>query len=233
VTITANDGHGGVASATFPLTVVNVAPTVSPIVVASVVTPSGLQTTLTAAATDPSAADAAAGFVWQWKVDGAVEPGTGNVLGKTFSGCAPHIVSATATDKDGGVSLPRSTTVSGNYQAHFQEPLNEGVNNAVQKGRVVPVKVTVTCNGVAMTGLSPAIQLLTGDQTTGVESVTDYVDTTSASGADTTGVMRASGSSYIYNLQVPSTAAAGALFTIRVRPLAGGNDLRVVLTIRK
>ena len=77
--------------------------------------------------------------------------------------------------------------------------------------------IAVTCNGVAVTGLSPAIQLLAGDQTAGIESSTDYVHTASASNGDTTGIMRANGGGHIYNLRVPSTEAAGARFTIRVR----------------
>jgi hypothetical protein len=44
------------------------------------------------------------------------------------------------------------------------------------------------------------------------------VETLSVSAADTTGVMRAADTFYLYNLQVPSNATAGTLYTIRVRP---------------
>ncbi|HEX9330822.1 MAG TPA: hypothetical protein VF896_02965, partial [Anaerolineales bacterium] len=72
-----------------------------------------------------------------------------------------------------------------------------------------------------------------GDQTTGNETVADEVETLSSSAADTTGIMRTADSMYIYNLQVPSTASIGALYTIRVRPFGTGADMRIILKIRK
>jgi hypothetical protein len=120
-------------------------------------------------------------------------------------------------------------------EAHFRPPLDEGVYNTVQKGRVVPVKISIRCDGQDLSGLDPAIQLLKGDKTAGGESASDAIETFSSSAADTTGFMRAVDGGYIYNLQVPSNATAGELFTIRVRPFGDSNasDLRVVLKIRK
>jgi hypothetical protein len=107
------------------------------------------------------------------------------------------------------------------------------MQNLVQKGRVVPVKISIGCNGVPLTGLAPAIQLLFGDQTAGNETAADNVETLSSSAADTTGFMPPADSMYIYNLQVPSTASIGTLYTIRVRPFGTGADMRIILKIRK
>jgi hypothetical protein len=123
-----------------------------------------------------------------------------------------------------------------------QPPLRVGSENMVQKGQVVPVKITVTCDGQLASGLTPAIQLLKGDKTGSPDSISDWVVTESVSGADTTGVMREVDSMYIYNLRVPSSIGSTALtkgdeLTIRIRPLAPGNTVSgltdIVLQIRK
>lgn len=218
VTISATDGKVVTpVTTTFSLTVNNVAPTI-----ASLTGPrqalTGATFTLTATATDPSTVDTAAGFAWNWSLGVA----TGNTDAVTPTSCGSQMVSVTAADKDGGVSAPATTTVAV-YEAHFREPLNEGVYNTVQKGRVVPVKIVVGCNGATLTGLSPAIQLLKGDATAGSEAGTDPVETLSVSAADTTGFMRAVDGGYIYNLQVPSNATSGQVYTIRVRPFGDSN----------
>jgi hypothetical protein len=52
--------------------------------------------------------------------------------------------------------------------------------------------------------LTPAIRLVVGDQTPANETITDTITPNSSSSADTTGVMRSSGTdgSYIYNMIV-------------------------------
>jgi hypothetical protein len=123
-------------------------------------------------------------------------------------------------------------------EAHFLPPLNESMLNTVQKGRVIPVKITIVCGTTPVTGLTPGIQLLKGDVSPANESGVDPVETLSSSAADTTGLMRPIDGGYIYNLQVPSTTTvkAGDLFTIRVRPFAEANpsgSIYVVLKISK
>jgi hypothetical protein len=110
------------------------------------------------------------------------------------------------------------------------------VYNTVQKGSVVPVKISIGCGGQNLTDLNPAIQLLKGDKSDGTETASDAIEIFSSSAADTTGVMRAVDGGYIYNLQVPSSAVAGQLFTIRVRSFGDssmGASMYVVLKIRK
>jgi PKD domain len=213
----------------------NVEPTIQSISSSHSQTLTGTSVSFDAQTTDPSNADTNAGFTYAWSVDGVANSFTGNPLDHSFSGCGEHSVSATATDKDGGVSASVTSDVVSVSEAHFHPPLDEGVYNTVQKGRVVPVKISIGCEGQNLSGLNPAIQLLKGDKTAGGESASDAIETFSSSAADTTGLMRAVDGGYIYNLQVPSNAVAGELFTIRVRPFGDSNtsDMRVVLKIRK
>ena len=199
----------------------------------------GTQVTFTGSATDPSASDTTAGFKWQWSVDGGAYTAFGaagaNTFSTSFRRCGTHTVTAQAKDINDGVSAPFTSGSVSAYEAHFLAPLNEGLLNLVQKGKVVPVKISIGCNGVPLAGLAPAIQLYKGDQSAASETLSDPVETLSVSAADTTGIMRVADSMYIYNLQVPndSSATVGALYTIVVRPFGTGADLRVVLKIRK
>src|SRR6185437_5643416 len=217
----------------------NVAPTITAITGPAVVL-TGAPVTFTGAATDPSTVDTAAGFTWQWTVNGSVVAGqTTTTLTYTFAGCATaYTISATATDKDHGTSAPftLATTVTA-YDAHFLPPLTEGEQNVVQKGRVLPVKVTVGCGGSTQSGLTPAIQLFKGDVSPATESGATELPTDSVSAADTTGMMRAADGMYLYNLQVPSDAAAtsGTLYTVRVRPFGDSTpsaSVYIVLRIK-
>jgi hypothetical protein len=198
----------------------------------------GEKISFTGEAIDPSKADTSTGFSWRWSVGGDdFSPGS-NPFTTSFSTCGGHVVSATAEDKDGGVSEAASSGVVSAYEAHFRPPLDEGVYNTVEKGRVVPVKISIGCGGVSPE-LKPAIQLLKGDRTAGDENASDAVDTYSSSAADTTGVMRRVDGGYIYNLRVPTAYAdgtevkAGELLTVRVRPFGEGEaSMYVVLKIK-
>ena len=231
-TVTVSDGKGGTASTTYYLLVYNVAPTITALTAGPAV--AGQPVAFTATATDPSPDDMAAGLVWDWTVDGEWAGAQSSTFAASFTDCAAHTVTAQVLDKDSGMSEPVSVTVTG-VEARFLAPLEQGRYNAVRAGRVVPVQVAVGCGGVAQTGLAPAIQLLKGDASAGDESGTIPVETTSASAADTTGVMRPVEGGYLYNLQVPGDAKAGDLYTIRVRPFGDadqGAGITVVLAIK-
>jgi hypothetical protein len=195
----------------------------------------------TAEASDPAKADTDAGFSWEWAVDGGAYSSGSNPIEHAFSGCGGHTVSARAKDKDGGISESFKSGVVSAYEAHFRQPLDEGLINTVQKGRVVPVKISIGCETNDLKGLKPAIQLLKGDKTAGTENTSDEVETYSSSAADTTGIMREIGGGYIYNMQVPTKYAdgtgvkAGDKFTVRVRPFGDDNkeaSIHVVLEVR-
>src|SRR5205823_9933199 len=82
---------------------------------------------------------------------------------------------------------------------------NQPVTNKLKNGQVLPVKIQITdCNGVGQNNLSPAIRLGPGDQTSIPDDAVVTITPGSVSNADTTGVMRSSGSdgSYIYNMNV-------------------------------
>ena len=120
------------------------------------------------------------------------------------------------------------------YSGEVLRPLVAGSFNVVQKGQVVPVKVTVGCNAFT-SGLTPLISIRSGDYDPAVDpSDPSYDLPVSVSSADTAGTMREADGQYIYNLAVPSNATAGQLFTILVRPFGGSAPtLYAVLKIKK
>jgi hypothetical protein len=123
------------------------------------------------------------------------------------------------------------------YDGAFDPQLVDGSTNMVQKGQVVPVKISIGCGTTNLTNLTPHIQLLSGNVSPETESGSTTVTTTPVSAADTTQTMRPVDGGYIYNLQVPSKAAANQEFTIRVNPFGATADhtatgMYVVIKIR-
>jgi hypothetical protein len=221
VGVTATDDAGRQVGTVFDLHVTNVAPSVATLTASLSTALVGQPVTFAGTATDPSAADTAAGF--SWDVAGGVT--------QSFDTCGSHTVTATATDKDGGVSDAFTSAAVQVWEASFQAPLTAGARNVVKAGQVVPVKVSVGCHGATIAGLAPSIRLLTGD----VDPETKSDDPAlmvpaSVSSADTAGVMRPAAGGYLYNLKVPK-AAAGTKFTIRVSPVEGASA-QVVLEVR-
>jgi hypothetical protein len=236
IKVQVTDPEGLTATDEATVDVLNVPPTIQNIATSASQALTSKSVSFTATTRDPSTADTSAGFTYAWLVDGNADPFTANPLSTTFSDCGEHSVSATATDQDGGVSASVTSDVVSVQEAHFRPPLDEGVFNTVQKGRVVPVKISIGCAGQNLSGLQPAIQLLKGDKSDGSETGSDAIETFSSSAADTTGIMRAVDDGYIYNLQVPTNAVANDLYTVRVRPFGDGNpgsSMYVVLKIRK
>lgn len=239
VTLEASDKDGGTGSDSTSISASNVPPAVTSVAASGASAVTGAAVSFSGTATDPSSADAAAGLRWQWSIDGSAysAPSTSNVLSYAFTACGDHAVNARALDKDGGISAPVPASVVKAYDAHFQAPLNEGLFNTVQAGRVVPVKVSIGCGSTALAGMAPAIQLLKGNVSPANEVNADPVETLSASPADTTGLMRETSGFYLYNLLVPSDSSArpGALYTIRVRPFGDANAsaaIYIVLRIK-
>src|SRR5215204_4349381 len=197
--------------------------------------------TFTPTATDVSPSDLDAGFGWRWTIDGgAYDPVGGASNQLYFSTCGTHTVEAQASDKDGGVSAesPQATTSVSVYNGAFSPPLVDGTTNLVQKGQIVPVEISVGCGTTNLTNLTPHIQLLSGNVSPETEAGSTTVTTTSVLTADTTQTMRPVDGGYIYNLQVPSNAAANQKFTILVNPFGVTADhaatgMYVVIKIRK
>ena len=233
VKVQVTDDGGATAVAQATVTVANVAPTVASLTASPANTLTGQNVTLTGSATDPSGADTAAGFGWAFNTGSGFGAFGGNPLVTSFSSCGTHAVSVKARDKDGGVSAAFAGPTVHVYDGSVLAPLVTGAYNLVQRGRTVPVKITVGC-GAFLGGLHPAISLRAGDYDPAVDpGDPSYVVPDSSSAADTSGVMRESDQQYIYNLGVPSSAVSGQLFTILVRPFGGSSPtLTAVLKIK-
>jgi hypothetical protein len=177
-------------------------------------------------------------FTWQWSGGTSTDIDKNNSFVTKFSACGPQNVSATVTDKDGGTSA--AATLSNPVQAYngtFLPPLQVGKDNLVQKGQVVPVKISVVgCDGLNLAGLNPEIGLAKGDPTAGIDEP-DYIVPATVSAADTSGFMRPVSDGYIYNLQIPSdtTVKADDLYTIWVSPfgIASGQHMIIGVQIRE
>jgi hypothetical protein len=206
--------------------------------------------TFTGTATDVSPIDLSTGFGWRWGIDGGAYGPFGAVSANTFtvggadnqlyfSTCGTHTVRAQASDKEGGVSAesPQATQSVSVYNGAFSPPLVDGSTNMVQQGQVVPVEISIGCGTTNLTNLTPHIQLLSGNVSPESESGSTTVTTTSVLAADTGQTMRPVDGGYIYNLQVPSNAAANQEFTILVNPFGATADhaatgMYVVIKIR-
>ena len=98
------------------------------------------------------------------------------------------------------------------------------------------MKITVGCGGFT-SGLHPAISIRSGDYDPNVDpGDPSYTVPASGSAADTSGVMRevTADQQYVYNLAVPSSTSAGALYTVLIRPFGGSSPtLYAVLKIKK
>jgi PKD repeat protein len=115
VTLTADDGHGGLSTDTALVTVKNVAPTAAVSGPASGVR--GQARTFTFSATDPSPVDQAAGFTYavNWG-DGTSSTTTGSgsgvILTHVYTSAATFNVSVTATDGDGAQGAAAAALVA-------------------------------------------------------------------------------------------------------------------------
>jgi len=238
VTLSATDKDGGVGTDSKTINVTNVAPTITAVTPSPTGVLVGQNVIFTGTATDPSSADTASGLRWAWNGGVLFGVPNANTFTSSYGVCGTYTVSAQAMDKDGGVSAPFTSNAVTVWNGNFLEPLREGTANLVQKGRIVPVKISFGCGG-HRSGLAPAIQLLNGDfvDGAGTESPENDISTLSVSSADTTGVMREVDSKYIYNLAIPnnSTWGAGKPLTIRVSPFGIGTTpvMYILLEIRK
>ena len=177
-------------------------------------------------------------FTWQWSGGISTDTDKNSSFVTKFSACGPQNVKATVTDKDGGISA--EATLSNSVQAYngnFLPPSQTGKDNMVRKGQVVPVKISVTgCDGINLAGLSPYIQLFSGDPTVAINEA-DFIVPTASVSADTGQIMRPDVDGYIYNLKVPSDtkATVGAKYYIRVSPfgIVSGQHMIISIQIRK
>ena len=177
-------------------------------------------------------------FSWQWSGGISTDTDKNSSYVTKFTACGPQNVKATVTDEDGGISAEASLSNPVQaYNGNFLPPLQTGKDNLVRKGQVVPVKISIVgCNGINLAGLSPYIQLFSGDPTATINEA-DFIVPTASVSADTGQIMRPEVDGYIYNLRVPSDAKAtvGAKYYIRVSPfgVASGQHMIISIQIRK
>jgi VCBS repeat-containing protein len=248
VTVTDSGTTDGAAApktgtATVPVTVSNVAPTVP--APSLVVNPFTGVLTLSTTFTDPAGSNDS--YAGSFSVDGTTVAGTvsGMTLGTTVDlepGC--HTISATATVSDGdGGSTTSASGSSGSgvdvYAVSFQAPIRDDARNVAKYGNVVPVKVQVvsSCTGLPVTATPLSIQLVKGNVTDDVTvDDTNAALTESVSSADSGTQMRVADGKYIYNLSTKGLTV-GADYTVRIR--AGSSSttspiiLRALLSTRK
>jgi hypothetical protein len=185
-----------------------------------------MPSTFTTTFSDPGSDTWGAAFTWPdgSPLNQAINPfASGQSAGHTFTTAScTKTVAVTVSDDDGGSGSATATIRVGT--AAFLAPMtNQPVTNKLKNGQVLPVKIQITdCNGVAVTGLSPAIRLLDGDQTAAADDSTAVITPSSVSAADATGVMRADGSAYIYNMRI-NLAKLSADYTIVIYPF--GTDV--------
>ena len=117
ITITATDNVSATATVAFAFTVTNTAPTVA--ITAPATATTNVAANFTFTATDPSTPDQTAGFAWTLNYgDGTgaqtVTAGTASPLARTytFTTAGTFNVTATATDKDGGVSATATKAIT-------------------------------------------------------------------------------------------------------------------------
>ncbi|HYB96876.1 MAG TPA: Ig-like domain-containing protein, partial [Vicinamibacterales bacterium] len=109
VTITAKDKDGGVGTTSFPLTVVNVAPTASATNNGPVTR--GAPVTVTVTASDPAGASDPLRYEFDFDNDGIYEvgPQIGNTAQRSYTSLGSKTVAVRVTDGDGGATV--ATTV--------------------------------------------------------------------------------------------------------------------------
>ena len=234
VKVRVTDDAGLTSTAQATVTVANVAPTVTALAGNPLNGLVGQGVTFTGIATDPSTADTSAGFSWAFDTGNGFGAFGANGFAVSFPACGAYTVDAKARDKDLGVSAPLTSPTVHVYDGEILPPLTAGALNLVQRGQVVPVKMTVGCNGF-LSGLHPAIAIRAGDYDPNVDPTDpSYVVPDTASSADTSGVMREGNAQYMYNLGVPSNTSAGQLFTVLIRPFGGSvPTVYAVLKIRR
>jgi hypothetical protein len=246
ISVTVKDDDNGTGSGTSSVTVNNVAPTITGFTGTTsfagplVFMPSTFTTTFTDPGTDTFRAE----FTWG---DGSpvqsVAPfHSGDKVDHLYlTAICGRTVTVKVIDDDTG-SVQATTTVNIGTGGFLAPMTNQPVTNKLKNGQVLPVKIQLTdCTGAGVTGLTPAIRLVAGDQTSVFDDTSTTITPPSVSGADTDGWMRPSNpnGTYIYNMQV--NIPLNTDYTVVIYPMAtptplnlnGGYTLRHVIQATK
>ncbi len=218
VTVTVTDNDGGTDTATLQVPIANVPPTVTLGSLASsyATTPE----TLSASATDPSSADSAAGFAYDFTVTDpsgaatvlhvAATANNGSGVSATYTPATAgtYTVSVTATDKDNGISAP----ATGSFTALAPAPIVELTPT--------PADATVPESGTALQVDASWTDPLPADRSAPFSYVWDFGDGSALVSGKTadpdftsTSVTHQYANSGSYPLKLEVTNAAGAMGT--------------------
>jgi hypothetical protein len=107
----------------------------------------------------------------------------------------------------------------------FRQPLDANVDNLIQPGRTVPVKVRISCDNVFVADAAAVIDRIERIDGDGTPVANEVVEDSGTSNDDGN-VMRLAAASeeYIYNLSTMGWAeAAGARFRVVIRVTAAGH----------
>jgi hypothetical protein len=233
VTVKVTDKDNGFGSATFSVSVDNVAPTASnPLFVFDPVVGTA---TARFDYSDAGWLDTHLQSFFTWSIDGgstrvatitgadSTPPdATGNASDtrKLDPGCYSGLtITGTAKDDDGATSAPLAIPVSSSttvYGKTFKPPIIDNERNIAKYGNVVPVKVVLTnpCTDATVTDPVLYITLAEGVLDDAVEG--DNIVVESVSAADTGQRMRIVDGFYMYNLSTRSLKA-NTNYTIRIR----------------
>jgi hypothetical protein len=228
VTITADDGHGGVTSTSFALTVMNVAPTVNSVTVSNGSGTSciaGNEASLNFSFSDPGSTDSPWQYDINWGDSSTHTTGTVNSQGSigpfthTYAaGTYTPSVTVTDDDYDQGSKSASVAAVSFLYNmTGILQPFNADGTSIFKFGSTIPVKVQILdCNDTPVSGLSPQI----GRQLkSSVDPGGSIDETISTSAADTGTTLRydPTAGQYIYNLASKSLPDGSAMYYVYVR----------------
>ena len=223
ITITATDAANAVATATFTSTITNVAPIVTISAPATANEDAAVSFSFTAA--DPSTADQSAGFAWSINYgDGSaaqnIAAGTASPLARTYTYANPgtYTVTATATDKNAGVSTTATRSITINAVNALPEINLKGGGNSIPDGDLVPSTAKLTRFGSVATSLVRTFTI----ENIGSGPLTVSAITVSGENASEFAVSGA-----------PSSVAAGAnaTFTVTYTPTAGVPTSRATITV--
>jgi hypothetical protein len=200
VTFTGTDDHGNAASAGSSVTVVDTtAPLISGVpgsVVKGTLDPSGAIVTYVA----PSAADI---------VDGALPVACLPASGAKFA-VGTTTVACSVSDASGNTASASFTVTVDLYAAAFKAPIDgPSVLNVAKAGRVIPVKVEVSKNGVE--NRTGPVTILVNKLASCTSATEDSLETYAAAGSSNTGNLfrwDAAADAWIYNLDTSAPGMA-------------------------
>jgi len=201
VVVTASDDAGGEVSDRFTWVASNVAPTITGLEPDVTTTLPGHEVTWTVSATDPGPEDV---FGWSFEGGAGAASGSPATYTTSYGACGTYRLDATVADDDGGSASALSEATVTVIGASVLEPAAGGLVVVGPRGRVLPLKVRVGCEGRNLSGLQPEVRF----------------------GGLPVGTMREQDGFYRMNLRVDRQG------TIRIVPFGDGAALEIEVEVR-